>query len=243
MKKLFIGLLLICSVVSMTACGSSNNTKETSSVPVESSEPIYESFTWPTSDIAKLLPVPKSSIGKVDWEASYGFVIYVAETTKTDYDEYVSLCEEAGFTVGYNKGDDYFRGDNADGYHISLSYDEGDVMFVRIDEPKEGVGTTVTEPDETNNPVNEDTSNVTPEFKELMDSYEVFFDEYVEFMKKYKESDDQAAMMTDMSEYMTKYSDMMSKLEEVKNSELSAADSAYYLEVSGRIMKKLAEIA
>ena len=36
---------------------------------------------------------------------------------------------------------------------------------------------------------------------------------------------------------------MMSKLEIVKESELSAADSAYYLEVSRRIMTKLAEIA
>lgn len=261
MKKLLIGILIVSSLLIMTACGKSGDKSNTT---FESSEPVYESITWPTSDIAKLLPVPKSTIGKIEWEASYGFVIDVAETTKADYDEYVSLCQEAGFTENYNKGDDYFMGDNSDGYQLYLRFDEGDVMFIRMDEPKETDSnesesenseepvnnqpeetsdSNAPESDNVEEPANNDTTSVTPEFKEMMDSYEAFFDEYVEFMKKYKESGNQAEMMADLADYMSKYSDMMSKLNAVNESELSIADSAYYLEVSGRITKKLAEVA
>ncbi|MFV0498022.1 MAG: DUF6591 domain-containing protein [Candidatus Fimivivens sp.] len=258
MKRILSGILIVTMMLSVCACGTPNNVVESSESIAESSEPTYSSFDWPTSDIAKIIPVPVSSIGKIDWEASYGFVIYVAETSKDDYDEYASQCEEAGFTVNYDKGDDYFMGDNADGYHVSLSYEEGDVMFIRMDEPKtiskeennnantvssDGTTSSAASSIDSSSDSTNDKSDVTPEFKALMDSYEVFFDEYVEFMKKYKTSDDQAAMMTDMSDYMTKYADVMSKLDAVDNSNLSVVDSAYYVTVSGRIMKKLAEVA
>lgn len=243
MKKILIGLLVVISLFCMSACGKSEEVSKTSSTEATDSEPIYSQIVWPTSDIAKLLPVPKSSVGKIEWEHSYGFVAYIAETSQSDYDEYVKLCEDAGFTVDYSKGDDYFWADNADGYHVSLKYEGDDVMFIRIDEPKENTDSPTEPPANEGVSSGDDASTVTPEFKELMDNYEAFFDEYVAFMKKYNDSTDQAAMMADMSDYMSKYSDMMSKLEAVDDSELSAADSAYYLEVSGRIMKKLAEIA
>ncbi len=88
-----------------------------------------------------------------------------------------------------------------------------------------------------------DESDISPEFKKMMDSYEAFFDEYVEFMKKYKNSSNTAAMMTDYAEYMTKYADYMKKLDEVDEDELTTAEVAYYTEVNARIMKKLAEIS
>ena len=83
---------------------------------------------------------------------------------------------------------------------------------------------------------------VTPEFKEAMDSYEEFFDEYVKFMKEYSESDDAAGMLMDYSDYMIKYADMMDKIDKIDTEELSPADYAYYIEVTARIQKKLLEI-
>ncbi len=243
MKKLLVGLLVVISLFCMSACEKSENASKTSSPEAANSERVYGQITWPTSDIAQLLPVPKSSVGKIEWEHSYGFVAYIAETSRTDYDEYVKLCEDAGFTFDYSKGDDYFWADNAEGYHISLKYEGNGVMFIRIDEPKEDTDNSTEPSVSEEGSSDEDNSLVTPEFKELMDSYEHFFDEYVDFMKKYKDSTNQISMLADMTEYMTKYSDMLSKLESVDDSELSAADSVYYLEVSRRIMKKLAEIA
>ena len=80
-----------------------------------------------------------------------------------------------------------------------------------------------------------DTGEVDLKFKETMDSYEAFFDEYVEFMKKYSESNDVMSMLTDYTDYLSKYADVMKKLNSIDKSKLSAADAAYYTEVSARI--------
>ena len=47
----------------------------------------------------------------------------------------------------------------------------------------------------------------------------------------------------DYGKYMNSYLSMMEKFEAIDKDELSTADAAYYVEVSGRILKKLAEIA
>lgn len=96
---------------------------------------------WPSSEIAKLLPIPKSNIGSISWENSGGFVIYIGNTTKAEYNEYVNACSAKGFNVDYNKGDDYYYADNADGYHVSLRYEGNNVMCVQIENHAESSGT------------------------------------------------------------------------------------------------------
>lgn len=85
-------------------------------------------------------------------------------------------------------------------------------------------------------------TEVDPDFKATMDSYEAFFDEYVEFMKKYEKSDDTSGMMADYADYMMKYSDFMAKMDEIDEDSLSSADLLYYNEVNARILKKLSEV-
>lgn len=104
-------------------------------IDVEAPEPMGE-IQWPKSDIAKRLPVPKSSYGSIDWEADYGFKIYLGNTTKQDFLDYADACYDAGFTKDYEKGDTYFRADDSEGYHVNLEYRGNNVMFIGIDEPK-----------------------------------------------------------------------------------------------------------
>lgn len=92
---------------------------------------------WPNSDIAELIPQPKSLYGKIEWEHDYGFVIYIGNTTLSDYEEYVNSVYNSGFNIDYSKGDTYFWADNADGYRVSIDYEGFNTMFVRIDEPDE----------------------------------------------------------------------------------------------------------
>ena len=92
---------------------------------------------WPNSDIAKLLPTPSSNIGNISWENSGGFVIYIGNTTKAEYNQYVNACSAKGFNVDYNKGDDYYYADNADGYHVSLRYEGNNIMCVQIEDSKD----------------------------------------------------------------------------------------------------------
>ncbi|MPN11131.1 hypothetical protein SDC9_158432 [bioreactor metagenome] len=75
-----------------------------------------------------------------------------------------------------------------------------------------------------------------------MDSYEEFFSEYFDFIKKYSESDNPMLMLADYARFMSRYPDMIEKMEALDDEEdLSAADAAYYLEVTSRIYRKLGE--
>ena len=76
--------------------------------------------------------------------------------------------------------------------------------------------------------------------RELLDSYEEFVDEYVDFMKKY--SKDPVEYMDEYTEYFEKYEDFVKKIDDVKEDDVSADDWAYYLEVTARVLKKIASI-
>lgn len=156
MKKIASLLLVVGIIFSMAACGQKTNPPVLESEPEEME---FAEFQWPDTDIAKLMPVPKSTIGNINWSQDYGFVIYVAETSLDDYAAYVKECEALGFTSECRKGDDYFYADNEDGYHVALNYQEGDVMFIRIDEPKDEP---VSEPPAEETPTETDASSEPP---------------------------------------------------------------------------------
>ena len=88
-----------------------------------------------------------------------------------------------------------------------------------------------------------DSGEVSPDVKEALDSYEAFMDEYVEFMKRYKESGNAASMMADYTSFLQKYTDFSQKINAMDTSSMSAADYAYYIEVTGRVSKKLLDVS
>ena len=84
-----------------------------------------------------------------------------------------------------------------------------------------------------------DYSLVTPEFKELMDSYEAFVDEYVAFMQNYKNSTDPMAMTNDYLALIQRETEWMNKIDAIDEKTLTPADDAYYLLVTLRASGKL----
>ena len=257
MKKIFSAFLIAVIFVSFAACGAESPKNE-------SEGRVYGEFKWPQSDIAKFLPVPKSDIGYIDWEKEYGFVIYVSETSKEDYNAYVEACAANGFTKDYNKGDGFYWAENSDGYGVHLKYEDGGVMFIRIDKPEEtpeqqdpdippedNAGNVNSENKDDNvneedkkedngGPSSGDTSD--SEFRAAMDSYEAFIDSYIAFMKKYENAEDPTDMLGEYSDFMTEYSEVMRKMSSVDRGKLSADDLICYTEVNNRILKKLAEL-
>ena len=95
--------------------------------------------------------------------------------------------------------------------------------------------------DEIRKSVNDgDYSLVTPEFKELMDSYEAFYDKYIEFMNNYNSGEgDIMQMMSDYTDMMAQMDEWSRKIDEIDESTLSPADDAYFLLVTLRIEQKL----
>lgn len=94
---------------------------------------------------------------------------------------------------------------------------------------------------------NSSTSNSSPSstnasFRKVIDDYEAFMNKYVDFMKKYKNSSDTMSMLSEYSSMMQDYAKFADSIKGYNQNNLSASDWAYYLEVTTRVTKKLAEI-
>lgn len=219
----------------------------------------FGSITWPSSTVGNMLPAPKSTTGKFSYEHDDSFFVYVSETSKADYDQYVADCSANGFNIDYDKGDTYYRADNADGYHISLKYEGNNIMAVEIKASKNSdTGTSepaTTEPStETTAPSESSSTETKPndtelvdgmrkDFKDAMDSYEAFMDEYVAFMKKYSDNPSDVGLLADYTKYMSKYADMVEKFDKWESEDLNDAELAYYIDVQARVSKKLLDVA
>ena len=62
-------------------------------------------------------------------------------------------------------------------------------------------------------------------------------------MKKYANNPSDMSILSDYTKYMGKYTKMMDDFEKWESEDMNAAETAYYLEVQGRITKKLLEVA
>ncbi len=84
-------------------------------------------------------------------------------------------------------------------------------------------------------------SDIRPEFKEYMDSYEAFMDEYIAFMQKFEKADSNSAalMLYDYYQLMERELEFSEKLDAMDESDYTAAEWAYYLEVTNRVNQKL----
>ena len=209
-------------------------------------------FTWPASEIAKLIPAPESNFGKIEWEGEHGFVIYVGNMTKEQYSEYVNSVYELGFSVDYKRGDDYFWADNSDGYKVEIRYKGFNTVFIRMDEPKKENDNTdnggLDDPEgdsengESGNNNEELIDGMRPSFKEAMDAYESFMNEYCSFMKEYNSSTDTLGMLQEYLDFLEQYTEMLGKLQEIENQNMNAAELVYYTKITNRVAQKLLEL-
>ncbi len=216
-------------------------------------------ITWPTGTAGQLLPAPKSTLGKFSFERDDGFYVYVGATSKADYQEYVTICSDKGFKIDYEKNDTYYRADNVDGWHISLCYEGGNIMSIRIDAPdkeensnnstEDGTLLLTPEPtqpsakdDDQDNDIQNNPIGLSPDFKTAMDSYEAFMDEYITFMQKYSQSEgSNLSLLNDYAKYLKKYTEFCDDFAKWEDEEMNAVETAYYIEVQLRVNKKLLE--
>lgn len=84
-------------------------------------------------------------------------------------------------------------------------------------------------------------SDIRPEVKDALDSYEAYFDEYVEVMNVYANDPTNLSIMGKYMEFLGSYADMTKKMDDLEG-DLTDAELGYYLEVTGRITQKLATV-
>lgn len=215
--------------------------------PMEMDEIIF-----PIGQAGKLVPKPKSTFGKINFEYDNNFCLYLGKTPKSDYNAYVSACIDKGFTVDYSKSDTRFDAYNSDGWHVDLSYEGNNVMFIRVDPPRKSddddQSSDASKPEttnapETSKPAEADASGLRSDFKEAMDNYESFMNDYVDFMKKYQANPTDLSLITDYATYINKYNELSQSFEKWDSSDMNDAEKAYYIEVQTRVNNKLLEVA
>lgn len=108
--------------------------RRTMSVEVEAPMPL-ETLQWPKKGIAKLLPKPEATTGKIRSHDSDYFSVYVGETSRDVFEAYINQCLDEGFDRDYHMSETSFYGDNKKGYHVSVTYEGGNVMYISIDAP------------------------------------------------------------------------------------------------------------
>lgn len=220
---------------------------------------------WPTGKAGRALPEPKSKLGKFVYENDDNFSVYIGNTSKSDYNNYVKACSEKGFNVDYSKYDNSYSAKNAEGFKLSLRFEEGiNIMQIVVYPPDDkddssssevsDIEETTEKPTEkaTEKPTekttekkqesskSENKSGLTPSFKKEMDEYEKFMNDYVDFMKSYDATDVNA--ITKYSQMLTDYAKWCEDIDDIDEDDLTDEDVAYMLEVTARVEKKLLEI-
>ncbi|MBO5624131.1 MAG: zinc-ribbon domain-containing protein [Butyrivibrio sp.] len=85
----------------------------------------------------------------------------------------------------------------------------------------------------------EDTAGVDPDLVAFLDSYEDFVDKYCEILTKYYENPTDFSILADYTSIMQEYAEFAEKVEAYDSDKMSAADAAYYLEVTTRCSQKM----
>lgn len=197
-------------------------------------------IVWPKESAAgKLLPIPKSSVGKFSYEYDDHFLVYIGNTEKSEYLTYAEDCAEKGFAKDYERGDDYYRAYNGEWY-LSLSYEGNKIMKIEIKKLKTDDSAPHTT--ESSTPPATSGAGLSTEFKNAMDSYEGFIDEYVAFMKKYKADPTDLGILSSYSDYMKRYSEFANDFQQWESRDLSPDELSYYVDVQARVSKKILEI-
>lgn len=91
-------------------------------------------FIWPDSEIASLLPIPKSDYGKLSSSSDTCIIVYIGNTSVDEFNDYVFACMEKGFDNDVSRNEHHFHADNDDGYHVVVEYRGYNTMFIRIDD-------------------------------------------------------------------------------------------------------------
>ena len=213
----------------------------------------FGEITWPTSTLGKVLPTPKSLKGKISYESDESFQLYISDTSKADYDQYVAECSSRGFNVKYNKGERSYYADNNEGYHVSLTYVGNNIMSVEIHAPKgkDAASSQQSSSEKASDGSQQeqkpqenktDSTEIRADFKSAMDSYEAFMNKYVDFMKKYKANPSDPKLLANYSKMMSQYAETVNKFGQWKSNGMNDAETAYYIDVQARVSKKLLEV-
>lgn len=235
MQWISITLLCLC----LSACVQS----EQPSAKQESEAEQYEEFSWPKEGITNMLPVPKSTTGKIYTMDEQILTIYVSNTYASDFRNYIRACQNMGFDVDETSNEGRFSAYNENGTHLVLSFDDDDfVMRIDLtlsqeDQQENTASISKSEPD-----AQEAKEEDATDFQNDMDDYEEFFLEYCNFMRSYNESDAQKSMKKQYDSYQKEKQEKLDALDAIGKMDLSEEKQEIY-DLSMKHINRLLEMA
>lgn len=262
MKKNIIILVtgIFMTVATISGCGS-ESTNKTEATKAEatteldlSSDSTHSDINWKEHPLLSKLPDPNTQKVKIESEDSSSINLYISDVSQSGFSKYADLCKDNGFNVDFSYSDNFFTAGSSDGYDLTLSYDNDekkmDIYLYTLDESESTTTATTTEKKEevttkskpTTTTEKSVSSEIRPEVKKAIDSYESFMNKYIDFMKKYSESDDAVSMANDYAEYMEKYTKVVKDFDALKDNDLNDTELKYYLEVQNKINTDLISI-
>lgn len=213
-------------------------------------------ISWPKSNIANTIPKPESDIGKIEYDSSDGFYIYVGNTSLDAFNDYVEQCLDNGYNIEYeyDRSNHWFIGHNKDGNELIIEYQGFSIISIELNQEikvtdnntgnEQASTAEMTETaanEETKSISSVDSKGIRQEIKEAIDSYEAFVDEYCTFMESYNESD--LTQTLKYLELVSKEVEMSQQFEKIEEEELSDDELSYYAQVSLRCSQKLLQVS
>ncbi len=123
-----IGLLMIVAVLSRADIVITGKAAVSDANAVEAQ--------WNIGKLTDFIPQPTSSEGYTEIDNDAQFARWVSNTSKETFNTYITECQAFGFTENAIQEENTYYADNADGYHLALTYHENNVMDIRLDAPK-----------------------------------------------------------------------------------------------------------
>ena len=94
-------------------------------------------INWPSSTVAKQVPVPETLVGRIWSDTSDSFGVNIDNVNQSAFSAYVDACMKKGFTVDYAREDDFFKAFNKDGYELTIHLKVFNVMEIHVEIPSE----------------------------------------------------------------------------------------------------------
>ena len=141
--RALIGVSIIVVYIACVLIGRSIHNQEkpivdntsTTTESAQSSEN-YPEYEWPSSGLSMYLPKPETAYGKVRTDDEERFCIDLFGVTAEQFDAYVKVCKEKGFTINTTKTDSVFYAYHPDQYKLDIFYrEEEESLEIFLDAP------------------------------------------------------------------------------------------------------------
>lgn len=93
-------------------------------------------ITWPDNAFTQMLPTPKSTYGRIDANDETGFIVFLGNTSKEDFNDYILACSQKGFNLNSERSDTIYTAQNEHNNFLTIEYRGNNVIHISIQEAK-----------------------------------------------------------------------------------------------------------